>query len=116
MQSISTGSNGNIPQVVSAPSDFNANILVTAMDGDGKFSSSRFTAQGRLWSTNKPVSFVNQNGSTTSLKPRTALSSIAMSCNHYFYGVTEDGTDIIEYTWTSASPYTFNWASNVVTT
>lgn len=112
IESLDTSSNGTIPQVVSSPSDFNAHILVVGMDGDGKFTNSWWNEN--QWKINQAVSFVNENGGITADAPQTALSSIAMSYNHYLYGVTVDGTKLLEYTWGTDSPYTFNWTSNVV--
>jgi hypothetical protein len=103
--------NGTVPQVASSPSDFNANILVVGMDGNGKFTNSWWQNK---WNLNQAVSFVNENGSTTADMPEAKLSSISMSYNHYLYGVTADGTKLLEYTWASSSPYTFKWTSNVV--
>lgn len=105
--------NGTLPQVVASTSDALANILAVAMTADGNFTASwwRGTTQG--WTESRLLSFSNQNGTSFSSRPDIGIPVIAMNQDHRLYGITADGTEVVEYEWLSSNPYSFTWASRI---
>lgn len=107
--------NDQVPQLVATPATGHSEMLVMSMDGDGNVTASYATRGSSTW-TNKATQFVNEQGTTTSQRPDLDLTSIAMNHNGAFYGITEDGTKIVEYSWDSSAPFSLTWAQNITVT
>lgn len=104
----------NTKQIVAAPADLHTSIVLVLMDTDGYFKVVWYNTSAG-WQYSQNVTFINSDHSTTTNRPNQDLSYISMNQNGYFYGITSDAKEIIEYTWSSASPQTFAWAGAVNT-
>jgi hypothetical protein len=76
--------------------------LVMSKDGDGDVAATNSISVTSSWTTGV-AQFANDNDKLTNQRPDVNLTSIAMIYNGTFYGITVNGSQIVEYFWTLAS-------------
>jgi hypothetical protein len=104
--------NNQVPQLVATPAEGHSAVLVLSMDGTGNLTGSWSENGASNWKTAE-AQFINEHGTITSQHPDVNLTSIAINHNGGFYGIMEDGTGIVEYSWDSSAPYNLTWAQNI---
>ncbi len=87
--------------------------MVIGMTADGVFTGSQYRPVP-AWDFDRSIQFVNEGGDTTENRPKDLnLKNIAMDHNGGFFGLADDLTRVIQYTWDTENPLELRWEREI---